>query len=145
MRKFLRVGSFTLHVLSATQLTWLPVAGGPVCLKVPKRPATDALTPVPWPATIPFSVEKLSLKSHGGGLIWVNVFTLAGAIPVDCAQTMLPGTLDVPRIRTAQVKIATKALIGAFFILVTTTLSLLGLRPRGGYGPQNEKVMNHEA
>src|SRR6266436_4312208 len=82
---------------------------------------------------------------HGGGLIWVKVFTLAGAIPVDCAQTMLPGTLDVARIRTPQVKIATKALIVAFLILVTTTLSLLGLRPRGGYGPQNEKAMNHKA
>jgi hypothetical protein len=43
MRKFLRLGSLVAQVSSATQFCWLPLAGGPVCRKVPKRPTSKEL------------------------------------------------------------------------------------------------------
>src|SRR6266568_9142218 len=111
MRKFLRVGSLTLQVLSGTQLFVPPLkelAGGPVCRKVPKRPATARFRLL---TLIPFPLLKLSLKSHGGGLTTGEVCGRPG------------GALHVNWSRAPNMKIKTNVTIGAFFILLFTVSS----------------------
>src|ERR1700722_4515662 len=52
MRKFLRLGSLTLQVLSATWFFWLPLAGGLVSRVVP---LLSPKRPMSWVTSIPLS------------------------------------------------------------------------------------------